>query len=188
MIPSMPGYGYSGKPTSSGWDPQHIARAWVVLMKRLGYTEFVAQGGDWGGFVTDQMGVQAAPELLGIHINLPGAVPPDIDGAAFTGAPVPAGLSAEEKLVFERLQFVYSKGVAYGYQMGSAPAVAVRNCGFPRRPGRLFSGPRCFELCPDLTRLCRRSCRPHPGRYPRQRYDHLADEHGAFRSPSLLGK
>ena len=121
VIPSMPGYGYSGKPTTTGWDAPHIARAWVVLMKRLGYTKFVAQGGDWGGLVVDQMGVQAAPELLGIHTNFPGAVPPDVDQAAFTGAPAPAGLSADEKLVFERLQSVYSKGVAYGYQMGQRP-------------------------------------------------------------------
>jgi len=121
VIPSMPGYGYSGKPTTTGWDAPHIARAWVVLMKRLGYMKFVAQGGDWGGLVVDQMGVQAAPELLGIHTNFPGAVPPEVDQAAFTGAPAPAGLSPEERLVFERLQSVYSKGVAYGYQMGQRP-------------------------------------------------------------------
>src|ERR1700704_2785415 len=90
-------------------------------MKRLGYTKFVAQGGDWGGLVVDQMGVQAAPELLGIHTNFPGAVPPDIDKAAFSGAPTPAGLSDEERFVYERLQSVYSNGVAYGYQMGQRP-------------------------------------------------------------------
>ena len=117
----MPGYGFSGKPTTTGWDPAHIARAWTVLMKRLGYTKFVAQGGDWGAIITEQMGVQAPPELLGIHINMPGAVPAEIDKAAFTGAPMPDGLSPEEKLAFERLQFVYSKGVAYGYQMGLRP-------------------------------------------------------------------
>src|SRR2546428_1071881 len=121
VIPSIPGYGYSGKPTTTGWDGPHIARAWVVLMKRLGYTKFVAQGGDWGAVITEQMGLQAPPELLGIHTNMPGIFPVDIDKAAFSGAPAPSGLSADEKVAYERLQFVYQKGIAYGYQMGLRP-------------------------------------------------------------------
>ena len=121
VIPSMPGYGYSGKPTTAGWDVDHIARAWVVLMKRLGYKKFVAQGGDWGALVTEHMGVLAPPELLGIHTNMPGIFPNDIDKAALSGAPAPSGLSPDEKVAYERLQFVYQKGIAYGFQMGLRP-------------------------------------------------------------------
>src|ERR1700719_86400 len=121
VIPSIPGYGYSGKPTTTGWDGPHIARAWVALMKRLGYTKFVAQGGDWGAVITEQMGLLAPSELLGIHTNMPGAVPADIDKAALSGAPAPSGLSADEKLAYERLQFVYQKGIGYGFQMGLRP-------------------------------------------------------------------
>ena len=121
VIPSLPGYGFSGKPTEPGWTPVRIAAAWTTLMQRLGYTQFVAQGGDWGAVITDLMGVQAAPELLGIHTNMPGIFPADIDAAAFSGAPAPSGLSADEKLAYERLQFVYQKGIAYGFQMGLRP-------------------------------------------------------------------
>src|SRR5213594_2667803 len=121
VIPSMPGYGYSGKPTTTGWDPAHIARAWVVLMKRLGYTKFVAQGGDWGAIITELMGAQAPPELLGIHTNMANVIPLDIDKAAFSGAPAPAGLSADEKVAYERLSFVYAKGIGYGFQLGLRP-------------------------------------------------------------------
>jgi pimeloyl-ACP methyl ester carboxylesterase len=121
VIPSIPGYGYSGKPTTPGWDPAHIARAWVALMKRLGYTKFVAQGGDWGAIITDLMGLLAPPELLAIHTNMPGIFPAEIDAAAFSGKPAPSGLSADEKLAYDRLQFVYQKGIAYGFQMGLRP-------------------------------------------------------------------
>ncbi len=101
-----------------GW---RIARAWAVLMNRLGYTRYVAQGGDWGAVVTEQMGLQAPPGLLGIHVNMPGVFPADIDGAAFSGAPTPSGLSDDEKVAYERLRFVYQKGIAYGFQMGLRP-------------------------------------------------------------------
>ena len=121
VIPSMPGYGFSGKPTAAGWGPASIARAWDVLMKRLGYKQYVAQGGDWGAIVVDLMGVEAPAGLLGIHTNMPGVFPADIDAAAFSGKPTPAGLSADEKLAYERLQFVYQKGIAYGFQMGLRP-------------------------------------------------------------------
>ncbi len=121
VIPSMPGYGFSGKPTTTGWDPDHIARAWTVLMKRLGYTKFVAQGGDWGAVVVDMMGLQAPPELLGIHSSMPGIFPNDIDKAASSGTPAPSGLSPDEKGAYERLQSVYQKGIAYGFQMGLRP-------------------------------------------------------------------
>ena len=121
VIPSMPGYGFSGKPTTTGWGPDRIARAWAVLMKRLGYSRYVAQGGDWGAVIVDLMGVQAPAELLGIHTNMAGAVPPDIDKAAFTGAPPPPDLSAEERHAYDRLVFFYAKGLAYALEMGSRP-------------------------------------------------------------------
>jgi pimeloyl-ACP methyl ester carboxylesterase len=121
VIPSMPGYGFSGRPTTTGWGPARIARAWVVLMKRLGYTKFVAQGGDWGAVITDVLGTQGHPELLGIHSNMPGVIPVDIDNAARTGAPMPSNLSPDEKLCYERVATVYAKGIGYGYQMGLRP-------------------------------------------------------------------
>jgi pimeloyl-ACP methyl ester carboxylesterase len=121
VIPSMPGYGFSGKPTTTGWDPARIARAWAVLMKRLGYKRYVAQGGDWGAVIVDVMATQGHPELIGIHTNMPGIFPVEIDQAAFSGAPAPSGLSADEKVAYECLQFVYQKGIAYGFQMGLRP-------------------------------------------------------------------
>jgi len=121
VIPSLPGFGLSGKPTETGWDPPRIARAWTALMKRLGYTRFVAQGGDWGGMVTDVMGTQAPPELLGIHLNWPFTVPPDIDQAIQTGSPLPSDLTADEKHACEQLQFFYAHGVGYALEMANRP-------------------------------------------------------------------
>ena len=120
VVPNMPGYGFSGKPTTTGWDPARIARAWAVLMKRLGYTRYVAQGGDWGAVVVDIMATQGHPELIGIHTNMPGVVPPEIDKALGAGSPVPPGLSAEEKLAYEMLQVTY-KNVQYAFYMAWHP-------------------------------------------------------------------
>jgi pimeloyl-ACP methyl ester carboxylesterase len=121
VIPSIPGYGFSGKPTTTGWGPDRIGRAWVALMQRLGYTRFVAQGGDWGGMITDVMGTQAAPELLGIHLNWVFAVPPDIDKAIQTGSPLPTDLSADERRACDQLAFFYQKGVGYALEMANRP-------------------------------------------------------------------
>jgi pimeloyl-ACP methyl ester carboxylesterase len=120
VIPSMPGYGFSGKPTTTGWGVERIARAWDVLMKRLGYPSYVAQGGDWGAIVVDVMGAQAPKGLLAIHTNMPGVIPPAIDAAALAGAPVPAGLSADEKHAYEQLAAFY-KDVYYAFFMGTRP-------------------------------------------------------------------
>ena len=120
VIPSMPGYGFSGKPTESGWGPDRMARAWNVLMTRLGYTSYVAQGGDWGSVVVDYMGVQAPKGLLAIHTNMPGVIPPAIDAAALAGASVPEGLSADEKHAYEQAAAFY-KDVYYAFIMGTRP-------------------------------------------------------------------
>lgn len=120
VIPSMPGYGFSGKPTSTGWGPERIARAWDVLMRRLGYTRYAAQGGDWGAVVVEVMGAQAPEGLVGIHTNMPNVVPPAIDAAALAGAPVPAGLSADEEHAYQQLAAFY-KNVHYAFFMGTRP-------------------------------------------------------------------
>ncbi len=120
VIPSMPGYGFSGKPTSTGWGPERMGRAWAELMKRLGYTRYVAQGGDWGAFVVDQMGLQAPAGLLAIHTNMPATVPADVDKALLAGGPAPSGLSAEEQLAYQQLVRTF-KQVDYARLMASRP-------------------------------------------------------------------
>jgi pimeloyl-ACP methyl ester carboxylesterase len=121
VVPSIPGYGFSGIPAVAGWDPAHIADAWFTLMNRLGYARFVAQGGDWGAIITDLMGVKAPAELLGIHTNMPGTVPPDVSQALASGGPAPDGLSAEESRAWDQLKFVYTKGIGYATEMALRP-------------------------------------------------------------------
>lgn len=126
VIPSIPGYGLSGKPSTTGWDLVHVASAWVVLMKRLGYGRFVAQGGDWGALVVDQMGILAPPELLGIHTNMAGVVPPQIMGILASnvlgaGYPRPSDLSDDENRTYDKLDFFFTHGVGYGVEMINRP-------------------------------------------------------------------
>jgi pimeloyl-ACP methyl ester carboxylesterase len=120
VIPSMPGYGFSGKPTGTGWGPERMGRAWAELMRRLGYSRYVAQGGDWGAFVVDQMGLQAPEGLLAIHTNMPATVPADVDKASLAGEPPPSGLSAEERRAYEELIRTYGQ-VEYAHMMAARP-------------------------------------------------------------------
>jgi pimeloyl-ACP methyl ester carboxylesterase len=131
VIPSLPGYGFSGKPTTTGWDPAHIARAWVALMKRLGYPQFASQGGDWGGAITNVMGEQAPPELLGIHVNFVATIPPDVAKSLQCGDPLPSSLSADERRAYGQLQILYAKRRAYAQIMGTRPQTL---CGFADSP------------------------------------------------------
>ena len=121
VIPSLPGYGFSGKPTGPGWSPPRIARAWATLMHRLGYTRYVAQGGDWGNAVTENMALQEPPGLIGIHTNMPAAVPADVSNALAVGGPPPAGLSPEEKHAWDQLAFFFKEGLGYAIEMNNRP-------------------------------------------------------------------
>ena len=121
VIPSLPGHGFSGKPTVTGWDPIRIARAWITLMQRLGYTRYVAQGGDWGNAVTEQMALLRPEGLLGIHTNMPATIPDDIAKALASGGPAPAGLSADEQYAWDQLDYFYKHGVGYASEMANRP-------------------------------------------------------------------
>jgi pimeloyl-ACP methyl ester carboxylesterase len=121
VIPSMPGYGFSGKPAETGWGPDHIAQAWAELMSRLGYDRYAASGGDWGGQITDLMGAQAPPGLIGIHTNFPGAVRTDVAAAVQSGGPAPSGLNDEETHLFEKLDGFFKTDVFYAFEMATHP-------------------------------------------------------------------
>ena len=189
VIPSMPGYGFSGKPTAIGWDPARIARTWVTLMNRLGYTRFVAQGGDWGGLITEVMAAQAPPGLLAVHTNFPGTVPPDMEMAIQSGSPPPASLSAGERRAYEQLQ-AGSKQRGYASEMGTRPQTMSGLADSPlglatwmldhdrNSEERILAGHRRGPLVR----------RHHTGRSRRQHHALLADEHRRFLGSPLLGK
>ena len=187
VIPSMPGYGFSGKPTTTGWDPARIARAWVVLMKRLGFTQFVAQGGDWGAMVADVMATQAPPELRGIHLNWPFTVPPDIDKALQTGNPLRSDLSADERRACEQLDFFYKKGVGYALEMANRPQTlyGIADSPIGLAAFLLDHDARSYEL---VARTFDGQLRGLTRRCPRQHHAVLVDEYGDFVGAYLLGK
>src|SRR5436305_2667540 len=134
VIPSMPGYGFSGKPAEAGWGPDHIARAWAELMERLGYDRYAASGGDWGGQIVDLMGAQAPLGLIGIHTNFPGAVRPDVAAAVTSGGPAPSGLDEEGTRLYEKLRDFFATDVAYALELGTHPQTLY---GIAASPARL---------------------------------------------------
>ena len=187
VIPSLPGHGFSGKPTAPGWTPVSIARAWATLMQRLGYTRYVAQGGDWGNAVSEVMALQQPPGLLGIHTNMAATVPADVSKALSAGGPPPAGLSADEKHAWDQLDDFYKHGLAYAQEMSNRPQTLYGIADSPvgLAAWMLDHDIRSYEH--DLTRLRRKDGGADAGRRPRQRHALLADEHRDLLGAALLG-
>jgi pimeloyl-ACP methyl ester carboxylesterase len=197
VIPSLPGFGFSGKPAATGWGPERTARAWVVLMQRLGYAKFVAQGGDLGAGVCTALATQAPPQLLGIHTNFPGTIPPDIAKALAAGNPTPSDLSVDEQRAYQQLTVLFAKRRAYAQMMATRPqtlyALAdspIRTCGLAVRSWRrLWPAGGGDHLGHGWTHGQWVSCRrPDPRRRPRRLHAVLADQHAGLRRPVLLGK
>jgi pimeloyl-ACP methyl ester carboxylesterase len=188
VIPSLPGHGFSGKPRETGWDPIRIAKAWVVLMERLGYSQYVAQGGDWGNAVTEQLALLKPSGLLGIHTNMPATVPPDVSRALATGDPTPDGLSGDEVKAYEILKHFFATGVGYANEMANRPQTlyAIADSPVGLAAWMLDHDERSYQLI--ARRIRRRSGRPLARRRPRQRHPLLAHEYGSLLGPPLLGE
>ena len=200
VIPSMPGYGFSGKPTGTGWDPVHVGKAFVELMKRLGYTRFVAQGGDWGAIVVDLMAggrspgpaEPAPPELIGIHTNMAGAIPPDLFSASFAGSPPPSGLSDEELSTYEQLRSFFATHVGYGLLAGTRPQTLYGLADSPVDLAAFMLDHGDGLGQPGLVQQVLEDRLEKPSdltarRHPRQHHAVLADQHRSLLASPVLG-
>ena len=188
VIPSLPGHGFSGKPKATGWDPVRVARAWIELMSRLGYERYVAQGGDWGNAVTEQMALLKPPGLVGIHTNMPATVPDSIQTALTNGDEPPSDLSPEERGAWDQLAFFYAHGLAYAQEMGNRPQTLYSLADSPVGLAAWMLDHDAAQLRPDREGVRGRIRGPLKGRRARQHHPVLADEHcGVVRSP-LLGE
>ena len=187
VIPSLPGYGFSGKPTTPGWNPVSIAKAWATLMQRLGYTKYVAQGGDWGNAISEVMALQQPPGLLGIHTNMAATVPPDVSKALAAGGPPPAGLSPEEKHAWDQTRRLLQEWAGLRQRNGDSSADALRTRRLADRSRRLDARSRHSQLPDDRSRFRRQARGADARRCPRQRHALLADEHRDLFGASLLG-